>query len=291
MTTRFSKQKFAEAQEKKAKGGLISGLLSKKCSKTGDVSKEDPVVTPPPTHSLAKHLASPTSSLEVIASAEKEARKKKKVGGKSFFPTFWDDVDTAALKAHEALSMDDLNPLMARSSKSHIQNLVHALGESLFISRRFLDLEKNVASSELVVKSLSTENKTFKNKVAILTVEAENDKECVVVLEKSLQVEKDFYKLKDKQIGDLELKLQKVGATAVKAFKDFDKYSDELCGYYVEGFDLLRKWMATHHPDLDFSGLVMDDVEKELFSDRPFEATTENVTEEATDVAEAMNHN
>ena len=45
------------------------------------------------------------------------------------------------------------------------------------------------------------------NKVAILIVEVENDKERVAVLEKSLQVEKDFCKLKDKQIGDLELKL------------------------------------------------------------------------------------
>ena len=44
MTTRFSKQKLAKAQDKKAKGGIVSGLLSKKCSKMGDVSKEDPVV-------------------------------------------------------------------------------------------------------------------------------------------------------------------------------------------------------------------------------------------------------
>ena len=43
--------------------------------------------------------------------------------------------------------------------------------------------------------------------VAILTVETVNDKERVAVLEKSLQVEKDFCKLKDRQIGDLELKL------------------------------------------------------------------------------------
>ena len=47
----------------------------------------------------------------------------------------------------------------------------------------------------------------LKNKIAILIVDVENDKEHVAVLEKSQQVEKDFYKLKDKQIGDLELKL------------------------------------------------------------------------------------
>ena len=127
MAIRFSKQKLAEAQEKKAKGGLISGLLSKKRSKTGDVSKEDLVITPSSAHSLAKRLASPILSLEVIASAGEEARKKKKVGGKSFLPTFWDDIDVAALKAHEVLSVDDLSPLMEKSSSkvmsSHIQKL------------------------------------------------------------------------------------------------------------------------------------------------------------------------
>ena len=105
----------------------------------------------------------------------------------------------------------------------------------MFVSRKLLDLEK-VATSELVIKSLFAENEMFKNKVAILTIEVENDKERVTVLEKSLQVENDFYKLKDKQISDLELKLQTAGAMAMKDFKDSDKYFDELCGYYVEGF-------------------------------------------------------
>ena len=136
MMTRFSKQKLAEAQEKKAKGGIVSGLLSKK--KTGDISKKDPVVTPPPTHSPVKHSTSPTSSLEVIASAGKEIRKKKKVGGKSFLLTFWDDADVAALKAHEVLSMDDLNTLMAKSSNevmsSHIQKLVQVCAIGFFTS-------------------------------------------------------------------------------------------------------------------------------------------------------------
>ena len=110
MMTRFSKQKLAEGQGKKAKGGLISGLLSRKHSKVGDVSKGDPMVTPP-AYSLAKHLASPTSSLEVIASAREETKKKKKkVAGKSFLLSFWDDANIAALEAHEALSMDDLSP-------------------------------------------------------------------------------------------------------------------------------------------------------------------------------------
>ena len=76
MTTRFSKQKLVEAQEKKAKGGLISGILSKKCSKVRDVSKDDPVVT---AHSPAKCPASPTLSLEVIASVGRRLRRRRRL--------------------------------------------------------------------------------------------------------------------------------------------------------------------------------------------------------------------
>ena len=121
----------------------------------------------------------------------------------------------------------------------------------------------------------------LKNKVTILTVEDENDKESVATLEKSLQVEKDFCKLKDKQIGDLEPKQENVKATVVQDFKDSDEYFDELCKYYVKGFDLLMKWMEKHHPSLDLSGLAVDNVEKELMSS---EATMENVVEEAIEV-------
>ena len=110
-----------------------------------------------------------------------------------------------------------------------------ALGESLFLSGKLLDLEKKVSTTKPMVKSLFVENETLKNKITILAVEAENDKEHVAALEKSLQEEKDFYKLKDKQIRDLQLKLQKARATVVQEFKD----SDELCGYYMEGFGLL----------------------------------------------------
>ena len=67
-----------------------------------------------------------------------------------------------------------------------------------------------------------------------------------------------------------------------------DKYSDELCKYYVEGFDLLVKWMAKHWPSLDLSDLAVDDIEKEFMSDRPSKATMEKVMEGAIDVAEIM---
>ncbi|KAL0015897.1 hypothetical protein SO802_002966 [Lithocarpus litseifolius] len=197
MATRFSGQKLADAQEKKAKNGLVSGFILKKHSKVSNVSKDDPIVTPPFAHSPAKRPTSPTTSLKVIASAGEETKKKKKkVGGKSFLPSFWDDADVAALKAHEALFVDDLNPLMAKSSSEVMLSNIYKLVQ-------LLDLEKKVSPADPMVKSLFIENETLKNKVTILAVKAENDKDRVAALEKSLQVEKDFCKLKDKQMGDL----------------------------------------------------------------------------------------
>ena len=45
MRTRFSKAKLAEAQEKKANGGLSGGLLSRKRQRGNEPSKDDVVVT------------------------------------------------------------------------------------------------------------------------------------------------------------------------------------------------------------------------------------------------------
>ena len=81
--------------------------------------------------SLAKRPPSPTSSLKVIVSLEASARRKSI--SKPFPPTFWDDVDTTTLKAHEALLVGDLNPPMVKSSSdvmsSHIQKLVQVCSD------------------------------------------------------------------------------------------------------------------------------------------------------------------
>jgi len=70
----------------------------------------------------------------------------------------------------------------------------------------------------------------------------------------------------------------------IQDFKDSDEYFDDLCKYYMEGFNLLVKWMMKHHPDLYLSGLAVDIVEKEIMSDCPFEA----MAEEATNATEVM---
>ena len=54
----------------------------------------------------------------------------------------------------------------------------------------------------------------------------------------------------------------------MEKFKISDEYSNKLCDYYVEGIVLFKKYLAKHHPKLDFANLDMDAVEKEVLSDR-----------------------
>ena len=79
-------------------------------------------------------------------------------------------------------------------------------------------------------------------------------------LKKSIDTEKAFSKMKEKQINETLLKVKKAGLEAMEKFKVFDEYSDKLCNYYVEGFELFRKYLAKHHPSLDFSKLDMEAV-------------------------------
>ena len=53
----------------------------------------------------------------------------------------------------------------------------------------------------------------------------------------------------------------------VEKFKVSDEYSGKLCDYYVEGFELFRKFLAKHHPSLDLSKLDIKAVEKEVLED------------------------
>ena len=64
----------------------------------------------------------------------------------------------------------------------------------------------------------------------------------------------------------LHLSFKKADFEVVEKFKKSNTYFDKLCNYYVEDIELFLKYMAKHHPSLDFSTLVMEAVEKEILA-------------------------
>ncbi|KAL0008460.1 hypothetical protein SO802_009962 [Lithocarpus litseifolius] len=242
MTTKFNKAKLAEIQENEAKGGLTGGLLTRKRQREMEIPKDDPMMTSLVTKSVAQHLASPTSSLELIASTNYGSKAKGKDKGPP--SSLWDDAGVAVLKAHKAILVEELSPLGVKPShdlmSSHVHKVMQVLGDSLYISGKYLDHEEKYVMAKSKVESLSAENESLKSQIFTLADEAKNEKEHLKTLKKSIHTEKAFSKLKDKQIDEALLKVKKAGSEVVEKLKASDEYLDKLCDYYVEGFDLFR---------------------------------------------------
>ena len=72
------------------------------------------------------------------------------------------------------------------------------LGESLYIFGKYLDYEEKYETAKSKVESLSLENELLKGQIFALLDEANMDKDRLKTLEKSIDTEKAFSKLKDK---------------------------------------------------------------------------------------------
>ena len=120
MTTWFSKAKLTEAKD-----GLSGGFLLRKHQWENEPSKDDVVVT----SSMAKfqgcHTASPTSSLELIVSLRGGSKAKAK--SKVLIASFWEDVGIATQKAHDTISVEDLEPLIGKPHFELMLSHVHKL--------------------------------------------------------------------------------------------------------------------------------------------------------------------
>jgi len=72
------------------------------------------------------------------------------------------------------------------------------LEKSLYISRKYLDYEEKYVVVKSKVESLSVENESLKSQIFALTEESRKDEERLKTLEKILDTEKAFSRLKDK---------------------------------------------------------------------------------------------
>nr|POE86749.1 hypothetical protein CFP56_15459 [Quercus suber] len=222
MTTRFSKAKLTEIREKKSKVGLTGGLLMRKHQQDNKPPKDDPMVTSPIVKVVPQRPSSPTSSLELITDDAPKLKGKDK-------GSFWDDAGATVLKAHEVILVDDLRPLGMRPPHELMSSHVHKVMQKYVVAKS-------------KVESLSAENELLKSQIFALAEECRKDKERLKTLEKILDTEKAFSRLKNKQIDKAFLKVVKAGSEAMEKFKASDEYLDKLCDYYVESFNLFRKY-------------------------------------------------
>nr|POE75313.1 hypothetical protein CFP56_19034 [Quercus suber] len=123
-------------------------------------SKDDVVVTSSVAKFQDRRTTSPTSSLELIISLR--GGSKAKATSKVLIASFWEDVGIATQKAHDTISVEDLEPLMGKPPSelmsSHVHKIMQVLGESLYVSEKYLDYDKKLVEAQSGIASLFTEN-------------------------------------------------------------------------------------------------------------------------------------
>ena len=74
---------------------------------------------------------------------------------------------------------------------------LQVLGESLYILGKYLDYEEKYVKAKSKEEFLLAKNESFKGQISALADEAKKDKERLKTLEKSIDTEKTFSKLKN----------------------------------------------------------------------------------------------
>ncbi|KAL0010838.1 hypothetical protein SO802_005946 [Lithocarpus litseifolius] len=137
------------------------------------------------------------------------------------------------------------------------------LGESLYISGKYLDYDKKLVEAQSRIASLSAENESLTIHISALANEAKKDNDILKTLGKNIDIKKAFSKLKDKQIDEALKKVEKAGLKAIEKFKASDE----------------------HHPEMDFSKLDMEEVENEILVDHLTEPRENEVVPDAVENA------
>ena len=121
----------------------------------------------------------------------------------------------------------------------------------MYISGKYLDYDKKLNEAQSRIASLSAKNESLTIQISTLTEVVKKGKDRLKTLEENIDTDKASSKLKDKQIDEALMKVDKAGFEAVEKFKASDKFSDKLCDYYVDGFELFHKYLAKHHLEME----------------------------------------
>ncbi|XP_030940939.1 uncharacterized protein LOC115965778 [Quercus lobata] len=274
MTTKFNKDMYAKMRSKKDEP--LSNLGKKIVRMTGKGPAPIPLSTIPPVAPETMRTASPTTSIEEIATP---GSKRQHVAGKGKekekadirSSTIWDDERLAVDRAHEVVTPADLRALSDMSLNDvvprHVHKLVQVLGESLHITTEYLTQEAKVVSLTTRMEALEKENSDLKKNLITSMDEATSLKEKVKVLDDDLRVERKLTQEKDEQLLSAKEKLATIAARSVEAFQTTDEYNTVFFSWYFKGFELLRRYLVKHPSGVNMESLDLEEVDKEMALD------------------------
>lgn len=111
-------------------------------------------------------------------------------------------------------------------------------------------------------------------KELILAMDTRNTvKEQAKALAEKLRAEKVLLVQKDDQLQMANQKIASAGFDAVQAFQLTEEYNIVLFSWYFKGFELLRRYLTKHNPEVNLENLDFKEVDKEIKADEVAKAT------------------
>ena len=86
----------------------------------------------------------------------------------------------------------------------------------------------------------------------------------IKTLIEELNAEKLLVKQRDEQLAAFSQKMKSAVAKAVHTFQLTEEYNAILFGWYFKGFELLRRYLIKHGPEIDLEDLDFEAVDKEI---------------------------
>lgn len=130
------------------------------------------------------------------------------------------------------------------------------------MTANYLEMEEKLASAQAKVKELSIKNTSLSESVKKIAAESIKASKQLKTVQAKLIIEKTLNARKEDHLA----KAKKEAEDAIKNFKASNKYSDRLMVEYVDGFELLQKYLFKYHLDLNFSLLDIEEIEKEMLT-------------------------
>ena len=95
----------------------------------------------------------------------------------------------------------------------------------------------------------------------------------IKTLTEELNAEKPLVKQRDEQLAAFSQKMKSTVAKAVHTFQLTEEYNAILFGWYFKGFELLRRYLIKHGPEIDLEDLDFEAVDKEIEANEATQAT------------------
>ena len=142
----------------------------------------------------------------------------------------------------------------------------------MHITSQYLASEEKAVMATSKVEALEAEASSLRKDLIMAMDNNNSSKEKIKTLTGELNAEKQLVKQRDEQLATANQRMKNIVAKAVHAFQLTEEYNALLFGWYFRGFELLKRYLIKHGPEMDLEDLDFKAIDKEMEVDEVAQA-------------------